>query len=169
MAQDGVIAAQRRHRGDVDDRVAARFHQAKHLADRAPLVDLVERVEDVEGSDEVERAARKRRRHDARAREAPAPGLAPNPQAWRAEVEPVRASGRAEPLDVRAGPAAAVEDERRGASGCGDFDERADEGAEAAEPEVPRFRFRGRAQQTFHARDCIVFATGFIDTARSTL
>jgi hypothetical protein len=38
-------------------------------------------------------------------------------------------------------------------------EKRRDERAKAAEPEVPRFRFRGRAQQMFHAAHCIVFVT----------
>jgi hypothetical protein len=36
------------------------------------------------------------------------------------------------------------------------LEKRRDECAKAAEPEVPRFRLRGRAQQAFHPADCIV-------------
>src|SRR5207237_3401320 len=120
--------------------------------DRAALVRVLEGIEHVERRDDVECAARKRRRRDARAREMAASFVASDAQAGGAEIEPVRAAERAEPLEVCAGAAPAVEDERRDSARGGGPDERGDERAKAAEPEVPRLRSRGRAQQMFHAR-----------------
>jgi hypothetical protein len=151
VAEHRVIAAQERHRCDVDDGVAARFEQAVHFSDCGALVRGLEGIQHVEGRDEIERRARERHRRDAGPREMPASGFAADAQADLGQVEAERAAEGAEQIDVRAGAAAAVEQQRIAAAGDGACDKRRDEGAESAEPEMSRFRLRGGAQQMFHA------------------
>ena len=69
----------------------------------------------------------------------------------RAQIEAVGAAEATQHLEVRAGPAAAIEERGFARPARAVPDEGRDEGAEAAEPEVARFRYRGRAQQVFHA------------------
>ena len=99
-------------------------------------------------------AGRKGDRRDARAREARAARLTADLQAGFGQVEAERAAERAEQFHVRAGAASAVEQERTGPSGDRVSDERRDECAKPAEPEMTRFRDRGRAQQMIHAAHC---------------
>src|SRR3954471_23635778 len=70
------------------------------------------------------------------------------------QVDALGAPKSIEELQIRAGAAAAVQHPRRSAAASlarGVPEQRRDESAEAAEPEMTRFRSRGRAQQAFHA------------------
>jgi len=174
LAEHRVVTAKEVHRRHVDDRVPAGLEHPEHLGDRGPFRLVLERVEHVERGHQIEGGARKRRRRDVGAGEPPAAGFAADVQAGGAQIEAEGAAVRRQHLDVRAGTAAAVEEERVRPPGEGRLDERRDEGAEAAEPEVTRFRDRGRAQQVFHRRDCTVFTRDsvvrcrrFIDSAKT--
>ena len=147
-----MIAAQHRHRRDVDDRAAARLQQPEHLADRRPLVRLGQRIQHVERRDDVEAGAGKGNGGHAGAREARAARVTADAESGLGEVEPVGAAEAGEQCEVGAGAAAAIEQPRVRQSGGRALEQRRDECAEAAEPEVTRFRPCGCAQQVFHAR-----------------
>ena len=104
----------------------------------------------MERGHEIERRAGEGRRADAGSCE-PAPSRAARElKADRRDVESVRGAVAAEQLEIRARAAAAVEQARVGASGEGAPDERRDEPAEAAKPEMIRFGARRRAQEVVH-------------------
>ena len=66
-----MVAAQRRHRGDVDERVPARPRHTVHLRDGRPFVLFVKCVKNVEACHEIEDTARERHGGRRRAHETP--------------------------------------------------------------------------------------------------
>src|SRR6185436_10601784 len=98
----------------------------------------------VERGDQVEGSRGERDGGDAGASEARAPLFQADSQPDLGQIEAVGAPVAVEPRNVGAGAAAAIEHPRIAGAGEGEFNERGDEGAESAEPEVARFRRGGR-------------------------
>jgi hypothetical protein len=170
VAQHRMVAAQRVHRRDVDDRVPARLQHAMHFGDRGALILVLERINDVERRDEVEGAGWERHGGHAGSRHPRHPRLSRDRQADRGEIEAERAAEAIEPCEVGARSAAAVEDGRIRSSSRRAPDQRHDEGPQAAEPEMASLGQRGTAQQVLHrANSSVSGRSSCIDTARSSL
>jgi len=88
--------------------------------------------------DEIEGAARKRRGGDARARQPRPSRAAPEAQSGFLEVEAVGAAEALKQIDVGTGPAPAVDDAQVASASGEAFEQRRDEPAKSAEPEVRR-------------------------------
>src|SRR5439155_10712612 len=104
----------------------------------------------------VKPAARKWRGRDGGAGYRRAAGLAGESRAELGKVEAEGAAEASEQLEVGPRAAAAVEHERRRSALNGGANERRDEPAEAAEPEMARLGAGRGAQQVFHAAHCSV-------------
>src|SRR5712691_9574931 len=104
-----MIAAKRLHRRDIDDGKPAGARDAVHLGNGRALVRRLQRVQNVERGDDVERPAWKRRGGNRSADEPGAARFATDPQAGLRDVEPVRAAETAEELQVGSGAAPTVQ------------------------------------------------------------
>jgi len=158
-AEHGMIAPQHAHGRHVDDGEAARLEQPEHLGDRRLLVGVGQRIQDIEGSDDIKGSTGKRHRRHAGACEPGAARLATDAETDFGQVEAVGAAESVEQNEVGTGSASAVEQARIRPARGRLSEQRRDESAEAAEPEMARFRSCGRAQQMFHPAHCIVFVT----------
>src|SRR5581483_8445621 len=166
-----MIAPERFHRRNVDQRMASGPEQPIHLNERGPFDRLRQGVQDVERRHEIERRVGERGGGDRRPDQPRAASGATELQAGGGQVEAGRAAEALQPVEICAGAAAAVEDLHAAAAADGAPRDGERKRAESAEPEVARFGSRGRAQEMLHRRDwdCIVCATrrSFIDTAYS--
>ena len=149
VRKNRVIPSEKVERCDVDDEPAARFEHARHFGDCLSLGRVIERVEHVERRHQIEplRGERQVRRRRAR-REALAPlprELQPGPR----EIDSVRATVAAQPREIVARAATAIEDvEGRSAGGVGN--ERFNESTEPAEPEMIALGARRRLEEPAH-------------------
>ena len=164
VAEHRVVAFEHVHCGDIHDDKPARSGNPEHFGGGGPFDRRVERVEHVEGRHHIEGVSRKRNGRHAGAGEAGPPLLASDIQAYRGEVEAVRAAEATEHFDVGARTAPAVQDASGRYSLCGGFEQRLDKTTKTAKPEVARFGQRSRAQQVIH-RKIVQVASHLIDTA----
>ena len=111
-AEDGMVAAQDVHGGDVHNDVAAGARDAVHFCHRGALLRLVQGVEHVERGHDVERVRRKGDVGHAGERQAGSARLASDAQADRGQIEAVGASEAREELEVVARATPAVEQGR---------------------------------------------------------
>jgi hypothetical protein len=127
---------------------------------------IVERVKDIERGDDIRGGAWKRYGRDVRTRGQDPSRLAPDSQADRGEIEPLRPAIAVQQRQVRTGAAAAVENPRDPGFGPTAYGllEWFDEGPKPAEPEMARPPGKWRAKGGplilyFRIVSCTLFAT----------
>ena len=108
-----MVAAQHLHRRHVDDREPARLQQPVHLGNRRLFVRIGERIQNIEGSDDIKGGRRKGHGGDGRAREPRAAGFAADSQPDFGQIEAEGAAESVEEFEVGAGAASAIEQTRR--------------------------------------------------------
>jgi hypothetical protein len=151
-AEHRMVAPEPRQRGHVQDEVTSGAHHPIHLFERRPGAPVVERIDDVEGRDDVEDAvAEGQGRRRSLGGEALAVPLRVG-QAAVGEVDAERRTVTAQHAEVVSGAAAAVEEpqplaaERAGRL----VEQRRDEAAEPVEPEMFALGARGHFEKSIH-------------------
>ena len=151
-----MIAPERLHRRHVDHDESARFGHPEHFGDGGVFDGFLERIQHVEGSDDIEGIGRKRDRSHRRAREPRPSCLAADFQADCCQIESVSAPELSKKYQVIPGTAPAIEDKWID-SAFGRLTEKwKDEQTETTKPEMSRLGTRGGAQQMLHCRNSSV-------------